>query len=396
MDKMRKKICVYTCITGDYDDLHEVEKPEDGVDYYCFTNNKDLESKTWKIVQIKNCGLDNQRLSRKIKMLGEPLIMKNYEVSVWMDASVVWNMSVIDFVDKYLSDGAFAAFVHSQRSSVRNEAIACLRLRKDSKEKIEETLRFLDSEGFRDDMGLFEMTVFVKKHHDKLVQKTMEVWFETLQRYSKRDQLSFPYAIWKTELQIKPIMLSVWDNEWFVTKKHSGRGVVKDCHLFYGDSDSSFSFDKYHVVNYTKKDGYYIISDIVPVDTKRIEVNPTNLVGTNFVDVKFSPKEAEIELVGLFNYKNRRVFCGGCNTVIITGNFKRGQKIEFAIKLHGLEGSEIVDFMEQAWQKEIRIAQENSQLKARIVQLESAEQRLNEIRSNKLWKIASKTKRLLR
>ena len=50
---MSKKLCVYTCITGDYDDLHEIEKPEKGVDYYCFTNNKNLKSKTWKIVQIK-------------------------------------------------------------------------------------------------------------------------------------------------------------------------------------------------------------------------------------------------------------------------------------------------------------------------------------------------------
>ena len=32
-----KKICVYTCITGSYDDLQPVEK-EEGIDYICFTN----------------------------------------------------------------------------------------------------------------------------------------------------------------------------------------------------------------------------------------------------------------------------------------------------------------------------------------------------------------------
>ena len=43
----RERICVYTCITGNYDDLQPVYQ-EEGIDYLCFTNNKDLESDDWK------------------------------------------------------------------------------------------------------------------------------------------------------------------------------------------------------------------------------------------------------------------------------------------------------------------------------------------------------------
>lgn len=50
---MKEKVCIYTCITGNYDDLHEVEK-EEGIDYICFTNNINLKSQSWKIVFIKD------------------------------------------------------------------------------------------------------------------------------------------------------------------------------------------------------------------------------------------------------------------------------------------------------------------------------------------------------
>ena len=374
---MRKKICVYTCITGDYDNLHEIEKPEEGVDYYCFTNNKNLKSKTWKVVLIENDGLDNCRLARKTKILGHPMIDGKYDIYVWSDADVVWQRKITDFVKEYLKEAPFAIFKHHSRKSIREEAIACLMCRKDSKEIIEKTLGYYDKVGYADDNGLFESTVFISRRNDDTVQKTMETWFGMVSKYSRRDQLSFSYAVWKNNLKVDLIDLNVWNNDWFVTEKHSAKGAMKDCHLYYGNfNNEEFAFDKYHIASYEKDGDYLKVKDIVPVDTGRIEVNPTNLVGSNFVDVKFSPKGAEIELVGLFNYKNKRVFCGGCNTVIIAGDFKKGQKVEFAIKLHELEGSEIVDFMEQAWQKDLKASWTIDALNAKVKQLEHSERKL--------------------
>ena len=61
---LMNKICVYTCITGNYYDLKEVNK-EEGIDYFCFTNNKTISSNSWNVIYIENKELDNQRLSRK-------------------------------------------------------------------------------------------------------------------------------------------------------------------------------------------------------------------------------------------------------------------------------------------------------------------------------------------
>ena len=61
-EKMKnKKVCVYTCITGNYDNLNEItpEVYEENIDYYCFTNNQNIKSDTWNVVYIKNNGLSN-------------------------------------------------------------------------------------------------------------------------------------------------------------------------------------------------------------------------------------------------------------------------------------------------------------------------------------------------
>lgn len=50
---MNERICVYTCITGDYDNLHEIVK-EDGIEYLCFTNNPKIKSSYWKMVYIED------------------------------------------------------------------------------------------------------------------------------------------------------------------------------------------------------------------------------------------------------------------------------------------------------------------------------------------------------
>ena len=51
------KICVYTCITGDYDNLNEIKNIEKGIDYICYTNNKKIKSKTWKVKYITDDSL---------------------------------------------------------------------------------------------------------------------------------------------------------------------------------------------------------------------------------------------------------------------------------------------------------------------------------------------------
>ena len=60
------KICVYTCITGDYDDLKEIEHKEKGIDYIGFAH-KPLKKNFLKACEKMNLSPD------KIMTIGDSL-----------------------------------------------------------------------------------------------------------------------------------------------------------------------------------------------------------------------------------------------------------------------------------------------------------------------------------
>ena len=330
---MSDRICVYTCITGSYDSLPEVAQMEENVDYYCFTNNSNVTSSTWKIIPIENNGLDDRRLSRRVKMLGDPRIFENYTVSVWMDANVVWKESIVQFVATYMTGGQFSVFRHSQRNTVAEEAIACVRKHKDSKEAILRTLGFLRQEGFPDDLGLFETTVFIKKHNDPLVKEAMELWSDTLCRYSNRDQLSFPYVVWKTGLAVDTINLNVWNNPWFVARRHLSDPPVSMCSVYYGDPDDGFEYDRFYTYKYEVDGNRYRVDTEIPYTSDVIEICPADTIGMRHSELIISPEPEKIVDYGSIPYKGDLFFCTSNNSIKVYGSFNKGERLSFSVRL---------------------------------------------------------------
>ena len=56
---MDKKICVYSCITGNYDNIIDYKTKDKNIDYILFTNDSSIKSDFWNIVYIDNDSLDN-------------------------------------------------------------------------------------------------------------------------------------------------------------------------------------------------------------------------------------------------------------------------------------------------------------------------------------------------
>lgn len=121
------KICVYTCITGDYDKVNELSFKEKGIDYYLFTNNKSIKSNTWKVIYIENGKLDNIRLARRMKVLGNDITNK-YEITIWIDGASYIKKSVKEFIRKYCHFNKYSlvGFKHQIRDCIYDEAKACV------------------------------------------------------------------------------------------------------------------------------------------------------------------------------------------------------------------------------------------------------------------------------
>ena len=197
------KTCVYTCITGSYDKVNELKIKEEGIDYYLFTNNKRIKSSTWKVVYINSKNISDHLLSRKIKILGHNRIDK-YDVTVYIDGNIVIKKSIKEFINKYLDkNDTYVAFKHSERNSIAEEMDACLKYKKETLTNIEKLKKFYEKEKFKDNLGLAENTIHIKRQHDPQVRKTMSLWYKMVETYSGRDQLSLMYAISKTNLKVK-------------------------------------------------------------------------------------------------------------------------------------------------------------------------------------------------
>lgn len=341
-----KKICVYTCLTGNYDILQDVEIVDENADFICFTNNKDIKSKTWKIIYIDNDGLNNHQLSRKIKMLGTEYINKKYEISVWQDASVIWKKKPSEFVKKYLKNN-FSAFVHNERNSVYDEACEVIRLRKDDKQTVLKHLAFLKKENFPDNLGLYEMTVFIKRHNNPVVKETMKLWYEIYLKYSKRDQLSFMYAIWKTKLSITPIKMNVWNNEWVKHVKHNYKEKIEKCSIYFEENienDINICVKDY---KYKIKEDYYFIEATIPKNTNTLEIIVTDVPCIKFDDISLNLKYDSIQIFNTIPYKDENLFYNNKGIIVIKGDFKEKQKLLFSIKLKKLTDYEKYNIIEQ-------------------------------------------------
>ena len=58
-------------------------------------------------------------------------------------------------------------------------------------------------ENFPHKLGLVESNVMIRKHNKNESIELMEKWWNEINKYSHRDQLSFNYLLWKTGIKIK-------------------------------------------------------------------------------------------------------------------------------------------------------------------------------------------------
>ncbi len=219
------KTMVYTAITGDYDTLKEIKYIDKEIDYYCFTNNPNIKSKTWKIMSLDNPELlDFIRLERKIKILGCEEIFKNYDLAIYMDANIELRKPVSEFIKKEcdLKNYDFFSLIHSDRDCIYEEAIVCIDWKKDDKKIIEEEMTFLKKENFPEHYGLTANNFFAFKTNNSKIKKVQNCWWNMVKRYSRRDQLSFMYSLWKHKYKKVQFINVLWyNNDYFFIHEHN-------------------------------------------------------------------------------------------------------------------------------------------------------------------------------
>ncbi|WP_379023355.1 glycosyltransferase family protein [Parapedobacter deserti] len=207
MPAPEKRKAVYTAIFGDYEGLLP-QKEIAGWDLICFTDNPALKAKPWKIILIDPpVPGDQVRSSRYIK-INPHLFLKDYDVSIFIDGNFLVIGNIDKLVGTMLSDAVIACFDHNQntldaRDCVYLEHASIKRMaeergiNKDDPQVMEKQMAYLRTQHYPEHNGLVYSGVLLRKHHDKRLIKAMEDWWYMVKNYSKRDQLSFDYVMWK-------------------------------------------------------------------------------------------------------------------------------------------------------------------------------------------------------
>ena len=204
-----KKV-IYTAIIGDYDTLKEPLVKTKGWDYICFTD-QDLKSDTWKIIKV---GRSDAKEARRKKIYNE-YIFNEYDLSIWIDASMYINYDLDAFKSIYFKSD-FTLMKHPSRNCTYQEGQACIHLDKDNTATIMQQLLDYKEKGFPANNGMVATGVMIRKHTKEVIQFCREWWSEVFE-HSVRDQLSFNYIAWKKDFNYHTIPFSILNKEFIIT-----------------------------------------------------------------------------------------------------------------------------------------------------------------------------------
>lgn len=198
-----ERLVIYTVLFGNYDDLKEPLYVTPNCDYYILTNQEVKTDSVWKKYPIEKFQEQTKCFSNLEKArffkLHPHLLFPEYKYSMFIDANL---QMVTDMrpVFKQLENNFIAIHNQPGRDCVYQEATEIIVIGKADKAPVIEQMKAYKKEGFPKHYGLFRTCVVVREHNNEQCIKLMELWWKEINAFTKRDQLSFTYALWKMGL----------------------------------------------------------------------------------------------------------------------------------------------------------------------------------------------------
>lgn len=185
---------LYSVCLGGYDKVPPLRKPE-GFECLMFTDDPELKCDGWEKVVVKPTS-DPVLESRRIKIC--PHRYFKADVYIYMDASHEIRNDITPLVNNVFT-GGYTAFRHPARNCVYDEAEAIVRNNRAPEEEVRKHIAAYEAEGLPRNTGLFLNGFFIR---DNSFNDFCEHWLREVETYTRRDQLSFAYLVWKYRPQL--------------------------------------------------------------------------------------------------------------------------------------------------------------------------------------------------
>lgn len=143
-----------------------------------------------------------RRTARYYKTMSHK-IFPDADVTIWLDANIRI-LVLYESAVSWLLGNDIAAFKHPQRNCVYEEIAACKLLKKGNRKNIERQERAYLNAGLPHKGGLLDTRCVIRRHTEK-VKALNEMWWAEIEKFSERDQVALPYALWKQDMDISYI-----------------------------------------------------------------------------------------------------------------------------------------------------------------------------------------------
>lgn len=202
----RKQFAIYTACIGGYDSILQPETVDSRFDYFLFTDEvvKDKVG-IWQVRHVDYTNSDKIRIARYVKTHPEELLPE-YEATLWMDANLQIASSWVysRFFELFDQKECVASVRHPERDCIYDEAYTVSTLAYpwpfEHDHIAMSWLHKIWKDNYPRHNGLFETNVLFRRN-DAQIKTLDDYWWGIIDFYSKRDQLSFNYALWKLNIK---------------------------------------------------------------------------------------------------------------------------------------------------------------------------------------------------
>lgn len=203
-----KKV-IYSALVGGYDNIIQPQIIADDYDYILFTDSISDNSRIgiWQIRPIPYKNKDNTKKSRWVKTHPNELLPE-YDYSLYIDSNVIIDdKRFLEIIDMLIAKKIqLAGMDHEKRWCLYEEGLEVIYLRYDYILTICKEILHIKHSGFPPHNGLNENNCILRNHHNTDVHKMNLDWWYMIEKYSKRDQLSYRYVVWKNNLNVELIL----------------------------------------------------------------------------------------------------------------------------------------------------------------------------------------------
>lgn len=192
-----KSSVIYSCLLNDYSTISAASKNlQKNFNFFLFSDQK-ISVKGWNVIRISNENdFSPRRLAKMPKI--QPWNFFESDYSVWIDANMELNEDIFikTFEEFKNSKKSLGIFEHSSRNNILDEI-------DDVKKRLKDDPVLLDSQKdeYKNNFGdltkisLYQGGFIMRDHSDPELRLSMNKWQKEIDKFSARDQISFPIAL---------------------------------------------------------------------------------------------------------------------------------------------------------------------------------------------------------